>query len=119
MKRLYITILAAACGLLTACAPSPVSSPGFKGIVGDIDSTPGEVKRFKDSKTVSIGAGWVKVGSNSYWNAWYIVDETTQSCWYKVGAQLEPLDCCKLKNVKNALPHLNFLTSNDCGQLKL
>ena len=98
-----------------SCSPTPVSSPGFYGFIRDIDSKIGSVNYYRNSYLVSIGAGYVKIGKVSYWHAWYIIDLETRTCWFKVGTTLNNIDCCKLRGVKNAEPHLKFLTPQQCG----
>ena len=102
--------------LATGCAPTAVSSPGFDGIIGDVVSKPGEVREYKDNNTVTIGAGWVRIGERSYWNAWYVIDHVIGTSWFLIGEDMNEIDCCKLKNLPEAADYLSFLTTKSCEQ---
>ena len=94
--------------LFSGCVATRVTPPGFRGYRADVSSKPGQDFGFTNGNIRTIGAGYAKIGDNSYWNAWYLIDKTTGTCWFKVGASMQALDCCKLRKIETAHKYIRF-----------
>ncbi|MCP4677269.1 MAG: hypothetical protein GY854_17495 [Deltaproteobacteria bacterium] len=115
MKNLILLAIFVVC--CSGCVPTPVSSPGYVGsLETNIKSKPKEVLSRKENPIITIGAGYVEVGTKSYWNAWYLIDRRTKLCWMKVGASLCEMDCCSLMNIDVGKQYLKWLTSEKCSE---
>ena len=102
--------------LMTCCVPQPtaVSSPGYYGVRWDESSEPGELISKEKNSIVTIGAGLVDIGEESYWHAWYLIDRRTRTCWFKIGASLGEIDCCNLSRLHVARQYMVWLKVEKC-----
>jgi hypothetical protein len=86
---------------LALAAASCASTTGQSGVVVQDATTP----------MVAIGAGHVRFGNSSWLETRYIIDRSTQTCWFLAGYAPAPLDCCALARVPAAQPYLTWTTA--------
>ena len=86
------------------------------GMTACVSAAPGTVRTSGSSPLVTIGAGEAVVGGiGQAWLVWYVIDPRTQTCWMKLGDAGAQLDCCALRRVPEAAPHITWRTAEACA----
>jgi hypothetical protein len=79
-----------------------------------VSSAPGTVQTSAGNPIVTIGAGVSEVGGGNGWRVWYVIDTLTHTCWMKLGDSAGAMSCCDLLAVKEARPHLTWVSEASC-----
>lgn len=84
--------------------------------VGCIHNEPGAVLINDENPVVTIGGGFADMGGGSEWRVFYYVDRRTQLCAMQVGVIGGPVSCCNVWRMKEARPHLKWLSAEACAR---
>lgn len=86
-------------------------------LAGCVTSSTDFVAKDQESRVVTLGAGTAVVSSDdeSGWRLWYIIDPSTQTCWFKIGDSVGALDCCQLWRVDRAQRFLTWVSGAKCA----
>lgn len=69
-----------------------------------------------EAPVVTIVGGGAATGTGSSWRVYYFVDRRTQICAMEIGVIGGVVPCCDVWRLKEARPHLRWLSAEKCAE---
>lgn len=71
-----------------------------------------------EAPVVTIVGGTAATGTGSSWRVYYFIDRRTQLCAMEIGVIGGVVPCCDVWRLKEARPHLRWLSADKCTEQK-